>query len=55
MGDRHADVSPEGRARTWSLVLRMGQAGCLYHDRGSEFISIRGGRLNKSSRMEIHV
>lgn len=33
VGDRHEDVSPEDWIKTWSLVLRMRQAGCLYHDK----------------------
>lgn len=34
MGDKEEDVSPEDWIKTWSLVLIMGQAGCLYPDKG---------------------
>ena len=34
VGDKDEDVSPADWINTWSLVLKMGWAGCLYYDKG---------------------
>lgn len=39
MGDKHA-ISPEDLTKILSLVLRMGQAGCLHYAKGQSRMQI---------------